>query len=139
MESQNFTIDQDVIGNYKNAIDSFGGPFGISEKFGWSISTVYKWMAGQAMGLSYALCISSQKPAFTIESLVGYELDCERIYIEVVGYFGSQTAVAKALSISQNTVHSWLKNGGRISGDKAELLEVITKGKFHPSDFEHLK
>lgn len=124
---------------YKNAIDSFGGPHGIVETFGWSLSVVYKWLSGQVMGLSYALCINARLPSFTLERLIGYELECERIYIEVLAHFGNQNLTASALGVSQFTVHSWLKDGGRISLGKAELLESLTRGKFHPSDFSHLK
>lgn len=124
---------------YKNAIDSFGGPMGVVEVFGWSKSVVYKWMAGNVMGLSYALCINAKMPHFSLKSLVGYDLECERVYIEVLAHFGNQNLTANALGISQFTVHTWLKSGGRISLEKAELLEQITSGKFHPSDFSHLK
>lgn len=124
---------------YKNAIDCFGGPIGISNAFGWSLSVVYKWMSGNVMGLSYALCINAKLPKFTLKSLIGYELECERVYIKVLAHFGNQNLTAKALGVSQFTVHTWLKSGGRISLPKAELLEKLTRGKFHPSDFSHLK
>ncbi|RLL19042.1 hypothetical protein D9K81_14860 [Acinetobacter chengduensis] len=78
-------------------------------------------------------------PEFSLKSLIGYELECERIYIEVLAHFGNQNLTAKALGVSQFTVHTWLKSGGRISLSKAEKLEQITGGRFHPSDFSHLK
>ncbi len=127
------------IDTYKDVVDTFGGPQRMAEQFNWSISTVYKWLSGKTMGLSYALLIVRKNPSFNLKSLIGYELPCEQIYLDVFGYFGSQTETAKALGIAQVTVRAWIMGTSQISLEKALVLEEVTKGAFHPTDFKHLK
>lgn len=138
MKSQRETITFEFIEQYKDVIDTFGGPQRMAEQFNWSISTVYKWLAGKTMGLTYAILINRKCPSISLESLVGYKLECDAIYFKVLAHFGSQTEVANALGLSQVTVRAWIMNMGQISIEKATLLEEITKGEFHPSDFKHL-
>lgn len=141
MKSQKLTIGADnseIIRTYKNAIDLFGGPTGLADKLNIALSTVYKWMSGSVMSINYAIRINAAKPEIKIKDLIGYELDCDPIYLSVVNYFGNQTKTAKALNLSQFTVHTWIMGTGFISLEKATLLEEVSKGHFHPSDFPHL-
>ena len=82
--------------------------------------------------------IDSPLGLISLKSLLGYELYCDPIYFKVLDHFRSQSAAGKALGLSQYTVRAWLTGELRISLEKASLLEEITKGKFHPSDFPHL-
>lgn len=141
MKSQNLTIGADnskIISTYKNAIDLFGGPMRLAEKLNIALSTIYKWMSGSTMSINYAIRINAAKPEILIKDLIGYELDCHPIYLSVVNHFGNQTKTAKALNLSQFTVHTWIMGTGLISLEKATLLEEVTKGLFNPSDFPHL-
>lgn len=139
MKNQNQFIPDDILmETYKNVVDKFGGPQGMAEQFNWSISTIYSWLRGRVMGLTHAICIVIRDSSISLKSLIGYELDCDPVYLRVIGYFGSQSATASALGVAQTTARAWLMGDSRISLDKAELLEVITNGEFHPSDFPHL-
>ncbi|MBJ8481078.1 hypothetical protein I6M70_17100 [Acinetobacter pittii] len=141
MKSQNLTINVSsitMIDTYKNVVDTFGGPEQMAEKFGISISTVYKWTAGKLMSMTLAIRIHVAKPEISLKNLLGYELYCDPIYFRVLDYYRTQSAAAKALGLSQYTVRAWLTGELRISLEKASLLEEITKGEFHPSDFPHL-
>jgi hypothetical protein len=139
MKSQSqMLLNEQIIEKYKNVIDSFGGPTGMAEKFDWSVSTIYRWVSGKIMGLTYAICIVVENPEFKLEDLLGYTLDCDPIYLKVIAYFGGQSATATALGLAQATVRTWLTDGNNISLKKAELLEAITMGRFHPSDFKYL-
>ncbi len=139
MKSQSPMLkNEQFIETYKNVIDSFGGPNGMAEKFDWSISTIYRWLAGKVIGLTHAICIVSNSQKFSLADLVGYELDCDPTYLKMIAHYGGQSATADALGLAQPTVRAWLVGGTNISLEKAELLERITNGKFHPSDFSHL-
>ncbi|HAD68299.1 MAG TPA: hypothetical protein DCF90_00415 [Acinetobacter radioresistens] len=63
---------------------------------------------------------------------------CDPIYLKIIAYFGSQSNTAQALEISQPSVNGWLFKKSEISLEKAERLEEVTRGHFHPSDFPHL-
>jgi hypothetical protein len=139
MKSQNqMLLNEQNIEKYKNMIDSFGGPTGMAEKFNWSVSTIYRWLSGNLMGLTHAICIVVENPDFELKDLLGYALDCDPVYLKVIAHFGGQSATAAALNLAQATVRGWLVDGTNISLQKAELLEFITGGKFHPSDFKYL-
>lgn len=139
MKSQSHLLfNKQLIEKYKNMIDSFGGPTGMAEKFDWSVSTIYRWLSGKVMGLTHAICIVVKNPKFKLEDLLGYSLDCDPIYLKVIAHFGGQSATASSLGLAQATVRAWLVDGTNISLEKAELLEVMTQGAFHPSDFEYL-
>lgn len=141
MKSQNLAINVSsitMIDTYKNVVDIFGGPEAMSKKFGISISTVYKWTAGKLMSMTLAIRIHVAMPEISLKSLLGYELYCDPIYFKVLDHFRTQSAAGKALGLSQYTVRAWLTGELRISLEKASLLEEITQGKFHPSDFPHL-
>lgn len=139
MKSQSHLLfNEQLIEKYKNMIDSFGGPVGMAEKFDWSVSTIYRWLSGKVMGLTHAICVVVQNPKFKLEDLLGYSLDCDPIYLKVIAYFGGQSATAAGLGLAQATVRAWLVDGTNISLEKAELLEFITQGRFHPSDFKYL-
>ena len=138
MKSQDITIIDQFTETYKDVIDTFGGPQRMAEQFNWSISTVYKWLAGKTMGLTYAILITAKNPNFSLKSLIGYELKCEPVYLDVLRHFGSQTETANALGVAQVTVRAWIVQGSQISLEKALILEEVTKGVFHPSDFSHL-
>lgn len=133
------SLNNQFIETYKDVIDSFGGPTGMAEKFDWSVSTIYRWLSGKVIGLTHAICIVVSNPNYKLLDLVGYELDCDQVYLKVIAFFGGQSATAKALNLAQATVRGWLVDGTNISLAKAELLEEITKGHFHPSDFQHLR
>lgn len=141
MEMHNLAIGMSSIKlahAYKNVVDRFGGVDCMAECLGVSKSTVYKWISGQTMSLTYAIRIHLAKPEISLKELIGYELQCEPIYLKILGHFGTQSATAKALGLSQFTVRAWLMNELRISLKKASLLEEITQGKFHLRDFPNL-
>jgi len=140
MKSQSHLLfNNQLIERYKDMIDSFGGPIGMAENFNWSASTIYRWLSGKIMGLTHAICVVVKNPKFKLEDLLGYSLDCDPIYLEVIAYFGGQSATADNLGLAQATVRAWLFDGTKISLKKAEYLELITQGRFHPSDFKHLE
>lgn len=138
MKSQNLTITPEFTETYKDVIDSCGGPQRMAEKFNWSISTVYKWISGKTMGLTYAIRINQKMPHFSLAQLVGYDLKCDKVYLDVLCHFGSQSQTAKALGLAQVTVRAWIMGESNISLETAIKLEEVTKGAFHPSDFKHL-
>lgn len=138
MKSQNITMNAEFTEKYKDVVDSFGGPQRMAEKFNWSISTVYKWLSGKTMGLTYAIIINQKLPKFSLGQLIGYELKCDQVYLDVICHFGGQLQTAKALDIAQPAVRAWLFGESHISLKTAEKLEEVSKGAFHPSDFKHL-
>lgn len=139
MKSQShMSFNEQLIEKYKDVIDSFGGPVGMAKKFDWSVSTIYRWLSGKMMGLTHAICVIVKNPNFNLEDLLGYSLDCDPVYLKVIAYFGGQSATAAHLGLAQATVRAWLVDQTNISLEKAEFLEVITQGYFHPSDFKHL-
>jgi DNA-binding transcriptional regulator YdaS (Cro superfamily) len=53
---------------------------------------------------------------------------------ELISYFGSQAATAKALGVSQPTVSYWLSGQQRISPEKALLAQLKSGGSVSASD-----
>ena len=51
-----------------------------------------------------------------------------------IAELGSQSNLAKACGVSQNAVHKWA-NGGRVSLEKALVIEKVTNGKVKAEDF----
>lgn len=123
---------------YRNVVDSFGGPMLMADKFDLNVSTIYPWLAGRTMPAMMAIRVHVEKPEIQIKDLIGYELACDDIYLQVLAYFKTQTNAAKSLGLSQATIHTWMTGNGVITLEKATLLEEITRGRFHPSDFPHL-
>lgn len=52
----------------------------------------------------------------------------------LISHFGSQTATAKALGVSQPTVSYWLSGYQKISPEKALLAQVKSKGEISATD-----
>ena len=131
-------MEQNKLELYKDLIDSFNGPVLMAYNFGWNVSTVYKWLSGQDMGITQAICIAAERPEYSVKDLANKEIACDPIYLKIIAYFGSQSNTAQALEISQPSVNGWLFKKSEISLEKAERLEEVTRGHFHPSDFPHL-
>jgi DNA-binding transcriptional regulator YdaS (Cro superfamily) len=52
----------------------------------------------------------------------------------LISYFGSQTAAARALGVSQPTVSYWLSGQQKISPEKALLAQRLSSGSLSASD-----
>lgn len=50
-------------------------------------------------------------------------------YEEVIQHFGSQSAIARLLNISQPSVHKWLERG--VPDDLQLRIEELSGGKLH--------
>lgn len=122
----------------KDMVDDYGGVASLAVRFDWSPSTIYKWLDGQKMSMTFAVCIAEDNPKFKASDFLGYDLVPEKAYMKIITYFGSQSKAAKALGVSQNTVFSWLRGDFKIKLDKAERLAELTHGLIQPSDFSHL-